>query len=628
MDETKLDGWRQLLQMQNDAHAAKLANNTFESSKALKQSLKEIEETEDMVNDFITSSSNIEGWAEAHKAITEVWDSTEPQKVEVLLPKFVSSQAGKRQRVETLHFWIFRPVFQKYEATILEEETQGLYALTGPQGFGKSVFLHCLALKRAFCDNLVVWVAACPLTVVDMRRSLATAFYRGCQALGLDKIPYLKFSYSFVQSLQIIRGFAKEKGVQLLIIIDQLHRKLTYAEGFIGALTGLSSSDGEGHRVIVASSTSGTTDAVFPDFFIPLQVFDHFLSGSELEILRAHYQTSPNLGLVQGTTLSFLHATRILSQSEEMILENIAWNFVTKLEKQFRVESVAVSRKRKAEYMYVLHMAATNEKSPLMLFFNASLVDGDYFFVKCIGDLYSIFEFMQGFSEVVLTRLKAGAFYEECLQSVIESDHFGTITKGAQGSILEDAVSHLLRNKTHPVKFALTRLNGTLGLHQFGSFELGENRSVQSFTVVPDSGDLIWKPESGEWYVGIPPAGFTGIDFVAARTRVVGKATPTKTLEIFYIQSTVSTPQEHGVKKSDEQAKLRKSLKEAANVSDRNVRLFVTFLTPKRGSGYKTSNMEYSENESFHSSFQKLKGNDPLAEVVSKRCKKIWGSSN
>ena len=498
MDEIELDGWRRLLQMKSDAHAAKLANNTFESSEALKQSLKEIREAKDMVNDFITSDSNIEGWASAHKAITKVWDATEPQKVEVLLPKFVSSQAGKRQRVETLHFWIFRPVFQKYEATILEDKTQGLYALTGPQGFGKSFFLHCLALKRAFSDNLVLWVAACPLTVFGMKRSLATAFYCGCQALGLDKIPYLNFSHSFEQSLQIIRGFAKEKGVQLLIIIDQLYRKLVYAEGFIGALSGLSSSDGEGYRVIVSSSTSGTTDSVFPDFYIPLQVFEYFLSGSELKILRAHYQASPNLGLVQGTRLSFLHATRILSQSEETSLEDIAWNFVTKLENQFRVESVAVLRKRKAEYMYVLHVAATNEKSPSRLFFDVHLVDGDYFFAKRIGDSHHIFEWLQGFSEMVLTRLKLGTNYEEYLLYVIESDHFGTMTKGAQESILEDAVGHLLQNKTHPVKFALTRLNGNLGLHQFGSFEFGQNRSVQSFTVVPNAEDLIWNPESGE----------------------------------------------------------------------------------------------------------------------------------
>lgn len=118
--------------------------------------------------------------------------------------------------------------------------------------------------------------------------------------LGLDGIPYLKFSYSFVQSLEIIEGFARDKGVQLLIIIDQFHRKLTYAEALIRALPGLSSSDREEHRVIVSSSTSGTTDSVFPDFYIPLRVFDHFLSDSELELLRDHYQASANLGRVLG----------------------------------------------------------------------------------------------------------------------------------------------------------------------------------------------------------------------------------------------------------------------------------------------------------------------------------------
>ena len=146
-------------------------------------------------------------------------------------------------------------------------------------------------------------------------------------------------------------------------------------------------------------------------------------------------------------------------------MENTAYGFFTKLEK---VWNRLVCRARERPNTYVLHQtAATNEKSPLPLFFEANLVDGDYFFVKCIGHSYSIFEFMQGFSEMVLTRLKQGAFYHEYLQSVIESDHFCTMTSGAQGSILTDAVSYLLRNKTHPVKFALTRLNGTLGLHQF-----------------------------------------------------------------------------------------------------------------------------------------------------------------
>ena len=430
--------------MKNDAHAAKLANNTFESSQAVQQSLKEIREANDMVNDFITNESNIDGWVEAQNAIIDVWDALEPQKVEVLLPNFVSSQAGKRRRVETQDFWVFRPIFKDYEAQVFGEKTQGLFALTGPQGFGKSVFLHCLALKRAFSDNLVVWVASCPPTVLGMKTKLANAFYRGCQARGLDGIPYLKESDGIEQSLQAIKRFATGKGVQLLVIVDQLHRQLSYFQEMTESLVSIL----EGHRVIVSSSTSGTTEPVFSDFYIPLQVFDHFLSDGEIHVLKAHYQPSNNLELVQGGRCSFLHATSILSQSEETTLEDIAWKFVTKLENQFRVEPVAVSRKRKAEYMYVLHVAATNEKSPSRLFFDTNLVDGDYFFAKRIGDSHHIFEWLQGFSEMVLTRLKLGANYDEYLLYVIESDHFGTMTKGAQGSILEDAVGHLLQNHT------------------------------------------------------------------------------------------------------------------------------------------------------------------------------------
>ena len=107
MDATQLGGWRLVLQMKKDEYAAKQANNTFESAEALQRSLQEIRDAEDTVKDFITvtpNKSNIDGWVEASKAIIDVWDALEPQKVEVLLPKFVSSQAWKRRHVETRDF--------------------------------------------------------------------------------------------------------------------------------------------------------------------------------------------------------------------------------------------------------------------------------------------------------------------------------------------------------------------------------------------------------------------------------------------------------------------------------------------------------------------------------------------
>ena len=281
MDKLEFDGYRQLLQMAKAAHEG----GRFESSEALQQSLKNIREAKEMVDDFIEPKLDIDdSWEEAHKAIAEVWYAQKPQKVEVLLPVFVSSQSGKRQRVETQDFWVFRPVFRHYEEQTTRQKTQGLYALTGPQGSGKSVFLHCLALKCAFSEpNLVVWVASCPPTVSGFKTQLADAFYRGCQARGLDGIPYLKLSDSIIDSLHAIENFATEKGALLFVIIDQLHRKLDYFEELTGSLISVLAT-GVGHRVIVSSSTSGTTEQVFPDYYIPLPVFDHFLSDGEIDI--------------------------------------------------------------------------------------------------------------------------------------------------------------------------------------------------------------------------------------------------------------------------------------------------------------------------------------------------------
>ena len=101
-----------------------------------------------------------------------------------------------------------------------------------------------------------------------MKQKLAQAFYAGSQAHGLDGIPYLKYSDSIEQSLRVIERFATAMGVQLLIIIDQLHRKLSYFQEMTGSLI----STLGGHRVIVSSSTSGTTEPGFLDFCIRVGV--------------------------------------------------------------------------------------------------------------------------------------------------------------------------------------------------------------------------------------------------------------------------------------------------------------------------------------------------------------------
>ncbi len=148
-----------------------------------------------------------------------------------------------------------------------------------------------------------------------------------------------------------------------------------------------------------------------------------------------------------------------------------------------------------------------------------------------------------------------------------------------------------------------------MGLHKISSICLSEQRVVQRFTTVPALDDLRgrWEPDKIERYVGIPLApGFTGIDSALARTRLVGFF-KTKRFEIFFIQSTVSTPQEHGIKTSPDHTDLVALFQSTTGIiTPKKTRRFVIFLTPKRGTGTTTTNMEY--NNCSHSFFQKIVG--------------------
>lgn len=366
---------------------------------------------------------------------------------------------------------------------------------------------------------------------------------------------------------------------------------------------------------------SGELRLIFGESCSHLPAFDHFLSPNEIESVRDHqYPQSPNLHLITaGNEWSFLNATRILS-GEETNLEKLADQFAVNLLTQLNADKVHDARLRKSEYMRVLHMVVSREDHQGPLYFNTKWVDGEVFFMKRNGTSSKIREFMQGFAALVLDSIKSQGSYEEYLQLVIGSDCFSRITRGAQGSILEDAVSFLLQNTSDPVRLKFNNLRGTVSFGAFASITIGK-RDVKSFTTVPSVRDIRWNP-ANEWYVGIPPEGFTGIDFIVARVRTKGQ---TKILEIFFLQSTVSTPQENGILKSMEQKELISKLQKKAKISKSNTRIYVVFLTPRRGV---TANMTYAESDAeyLHAPFQGLEGNHPLAEIVAKRCQDVWGS--
>eukprot|EP00978_Attheya_sp_CCMP212_P014926 scaffold38298_cov49-Attheya_sp.AAC.12 len=250
---------------------------------------------------------NISGWESAHVAITSIWDAPESAFVEGLLPKFVFNQA-KRRRLEVADYLMFRLFFKTYDDTIFHPTADGewgLWGLTGLQWFGKSVFLHCLALKRVFGarDTLVVWVPTCPETMYHVNVLLVDGFYRGCHARELNGIPFMNNPNLVKTSLDKMKSFAETNGKKLLIIIDQMNSKLECFDSLKRCLKGcVLCFDGRGHRVLLSSSrTGGTATPIFGEACQDLRPLDHFLSLNEIELVKCQHPDSNNLDLLANS---------------------------------------------------------------------------------------------------------------------------------------------------------------------------------------------------------------------------------------------------------------------------------------------------------------------------------------
>ena len=130
----------------------------------------------------------------------------------------------------------------------------------------------------------------------------------------------MKFSDSVSDLFREMLKFAQGKETKLLVIVDQMNSHLTYFDDLKTTLTGFSAIAAlQEHRVLMSSSTSGTTGPIFGDACFDLKVFDHFITPDEITLLKARYQNSTNLDLLQGGEWSFLHAVNILSEGPKGI---------------------------------------------------------------------------------------------------------------------------------------------------------------------------------------------------------------------------------------------------------------------------------------------------------------------
>lgn len=620
MDNRELNSWKNILELANEALQVP------SGLAAAREARGAADEANDKIADFILNDSDtkqvrkqvrqVDQWRTAHNAISSVKDTDQSTILLVTLPA-TGNQVSKRVRIEQEHYLMVRqPIFMQYERALFEEDNRNFLGMTGPQGFGKSVFLHYLATKRAFgTSHLVVWVPFCPPSEETFKLVLANAFYTGCEAAELTGIPYLKFSQTMNTLLLKMKQFAEKEHKSLLVIVDQVHKNLSYYGILKIEIQSFAQANvGRGHVYVVSSSTSGDVSPLFGNVCKYLEPYDHLVTTDELKLLKSQHGAM-NQDLLAKEPMSFLQTIGLL-RGESTSLDELATYFVNELLAKLRAASPPDQVDIMTEYMFVLNSIAAKDAFPSSpaVSFRADLVDGDKFYVKKVAENETMIRaFMTGYGELVLAKLreKDRIQYDKFLAAIVGSDSFTRLAGGAKGILMEDCFFAMLEDETHPVTFSWTNMDGTRPTLYTLKIE---SREVLKFADIPQS--IAWD-HAQNCFVGLPPHGYIGIDFIVARVREFGKK-KTLVLEVYFIQCTVSPPQKHPVKKSPKHKKWVDLFAAATGISQDNTSVSLIFLTPRKGSKPTVCAFPIC----YHSYFQKVEGNHGLVDRVKAACAK------
>ena len=202
------------------------------------------------------------------------------------LPKVLRTQRNRVRLEEELCLLIRQPLFSQYEATIIPSQRQ-FFGITGPQGFGKSTFLHFLATKYCFdSDYLVVYLPACPTQTEPLKISLARAFYQGCRIAELSGYKELTRNVSLYDMLLECIAFAELNNKTLLVVIDQM--KNEPRDFFDSTVDDICNLSGSRIIVIMSSSTSNRFSSVFGSRIHSLPRYSQKITPAEAALLAPH----------------------------------------------------------------------------------------------------------------------------------------------------------------------------------------------------------------------------------------------------------------------------------------------------------------------------------------------------
>jgi hypothetical protein len=242
---------------------------------------------ENFIPEAADSTERINKWRQVSIELKSNHSEIDSHFAQSTLPKVRRTQ-NNRFRLEEEDFLLIRqPFFLQYERAVLSSQKQ-FFGLTGPQGFGKSTFLHYFATKYCYGhDYIVVYLPVCPTDTDQLKETLAEAFYRGCQIAELSGYKELTSLDTLLKILNKCAKFAASKQKTLLLLIDQM--RLDPQDFFRSTTDAICNMTGQRIKVIISSSTSNRIASVFGN---RIQSFA-MLTGSHLQ--RLHYSLPAHL---------------------------------------------------------------------------------------------------------------------------------------------------------------------------------------------------------------------------------------------------------------------------------------------------------------------------------------------
>lgn len=599
-----------------DAMTAQLANLERWSATSLPEEMQKqnlVAQQKESLNNLIPevmSPDSEEQWRQVAAVLKSdmILDSSHISTI--TLPTVHRAQSDRVRLEQTKCFVIRQPLFSEYEHSIFHDGQ--IFALTGPQGFGKSAFLQYLASKYCREDGyLVVYVPVCPSTMNDLKRVLAAAFYRGCRIAELGGYKELTLIDDLGDMLHKCVDFATSKGRVLLLVIDQMKYKeqelFAAATKAIHSVANVQNLNDVKIRVILSSSTSFAWTCVFPIEYYPLKRYKWKVTLPEAELLAG----------VEGVAAS----ADLYGEPFQVAVEKMHGR-TPSTEKAFAIARRIISSPEDAGQMNAficLQMVVASTKKDVIteLQAMAAQLDEDQFYVEQDeSNLFYIEETRKGFADTILTIMQSNqGNYATYLLSVLSNTNFSQIDPGTKGRIVEDCFFSILRSETE-VQFPLKKIDG--GKTSPASVVL--HREHTTVLDVPGGDEEVLQRTAITWpahdhvFVFIPlHKQYKGIDFIIARKTK-------KTLYIYYVQCTVQRPQKHPICESNLYQNWEQELRASAGV---NTVCQLVFLTPHTTNlwppGSTDMDIFFRNKTKIHIPFVNVSGSHALLDQLKKR---------